>query len=66
MDVLHKACIAISVVCLATMILVIPWGVFTRYVLGFGSSWPEPLAILMMVGSAIAPFWYFRRRGWLN
>jgi len=25
-----------------------------------------PLAILMMVGSAIAPFWYFRRRGWLN
>ncbi|KAF1047221.1 MAG: Magnesium transport protein CorA [Herbaspirillum frisingense] len=25
-----------------------------------------PIAILMMVGSAIAPFWYFRRRGWLN
>ncbi|MBB5392620.1 MULTISPECIES: magnesium/cobalt transporter CorA [unclassified Herbaspirillum] len=25
-----------------------------------------PLAILMMIGSAIAPFWYFRRRGWLN
>ncbi|EIJ45121.1 magnesium and cobalt transport transmembrane protein [Herbaspirillum sp. GW103] len=25
-----------------------------------------PLAILLMVGSAIAPFWYFRRRGWLN
>lgn len=25
-----------------------------------------PLAIMMMVGSAIAPFWYFRRRGWLN
>ncbi|MFL9924670.1 magnesium/cobalt transporter CorA [Herbaspirillum lusitanum] len=25
-----------------------------------------PLAIMMMIGSAIAPFWYFRRRGWLN
>ncbi|AKZ61405.1 magnesium transporter CorA [Herbaspirillum hiltneri N3] len=25
-----------------------------------------PLAIAMMIGSAIAPFWYFRRRGWLN
>jgi magnesium transporter len=25
-----------------------------------------PLAIVMMIGSAIAPFWYFRRRGWLN
>ncbi|HZG19882.1 MAG TPA: magnesium/cobalt transporter CorA [Herbaspirillum sp.] len=31
-------------------------------------DWPigYPLAILMMIGSAIAPFWYFRRRGWLN
>lgn len=25
-----------------------------------------PLAVVLMVGSAIAPFWYFRRRGWLN
>lgn len=25
-----------------------------------------PWAIALMVGSAIAPFWYFRRRGWLN
>lgn len=25
-----------------------------------------PMAIMLMVGSAIAPFWYFRRRGWLN
>ena len=49
MGILHKACIAISAVCLAVMILVIPCGVFTRYVLGFGSSWPEPLAILMMI-----------------
>ena len=25
------------------------WGVFARYVLGSGSSWPEPTAILLMV-----------------
>jgi magnesium transporter len=25
-----------------------------------------PMALLMMIASAIAPFWYFRRRGWLN
>src|SRR5689334_25408334 len=46
---LHKGCIAVSALCLATVILVIPWGVFTRYVLGFGSSWPEPLAILLLI-----------------
>jgi magnesium transporter len=30
-------------------------------------SWPfgYPLAMLLMVLSAISPFWYFRRRGWL-
>lgn len=46
---LHKGCIAIAGSCLAIMILIIPWGVFTRYVLGFGSSWPEPLAILLLI-----------------
>ena len=31
------------------MSLIIPVGVFTRYVLGIGSQWPEPIAILLMV-----------------
>ncbi len=31
------------------MSLIIPWGVFARYVLGTGSQWPEPIAILLMV-----------------
>ncbi len=31
------------------MSLIIPWGVFTRYVLGAGSQWPEPIAILLMM-----------------
>jgi magnesium transporter len=25
-----------------------------------------PFALLLMLGSAIAPFWYFRKRGWLE
>jgi magnesium transporter len=25
-----------------------------------------PFAVALMLGSAIAPFWYFRRRGWLK
>lgn len=49
MDVLHKMCIFISASCLVVMTVIIPWGVFTRYVLGFGSSWPEPMAILLMI-----------------
>ena len=31
------------------MSLIIPVGVFTRYVLGYGAQWPEPIAILLMV-----------------
>ena len=49
MDVLSKACVFVSASCLVIMTLIIPWGVFTRYVLGFGSSWPEPMAILLMI-----------------
>jgi TRAP-type C4-dicarboxylate transport system permease small subunit len=29
--------------------VIIPWGVFTRYVLNYGSSWPEPMAVLLMI-----------------
>jgi TRAP-type C4-dicarboxylate transport system permease small subunit len=49
MAVLHRVCIAVSIVCLVMMTLIIPWGVFTRYVLGYGSRWPEPMAILLMI-----------------
>ncbi len=49
MDALYLACIWLSGFALVVMTIVIPWGVYTRYVLGTGSQWPEPLAILMMV-----------------
>jgi TRAP-type C4-dicarboxylate transport system permease small subunit len=49
MGVLHRVCLFISAICLVVMTVIIPWGVFTRYVMGFGSSWPEPMAILLMI-----------------
>jgi TRAP-type C4-dicarboxylate transport system permease small subunit len=49
MGVLHRACIIIAASCLVIMTLIIPWGVFSRYVLNRGSEWPEPLAILLMI-----------------
>jgi TRAP-type C4-dicarboxylate transport system permease small subunit len=32
-----------------TITLIIPWGVFTRYALNSASSWPEPMAVLLMI-----------------
>ena len=49
MDGLYRLCIVVSATCLVVMTLIIPYGVFTRYVLGFGSRWPEPMAILLMI-----------------
>ncbi len=49
MDAMHRACVFIAGVALIVITLIIPWGVFTRYVLNSASSWPEPLAILMMI-----------------
>jgi TRAP-type C4-dicarboxylate transport system permease small subunit len=49
MDLLHRFCMVIAGGCLVVITVIIPWGVFTRYSLGFGSSWPEPLAVLLMI-----------------
>jgi TRAP-type C4-dicarboxylate transport system permease small subunit len=49
MDVLHRFCMLVAGFCLVAITLMIPWGVFTRYVLNSASSWPEPAAVLMMV-----------------
>ena len=48
-DIIYLSCIWISGLSIACMSLIIPWGIFTRYVLGTGSQWPEPIAILLMV-----------------
>ena len=49
MDRLHQACVVIAGISLVVITLIIPWGVFTRFVLNSASSWPEPLAILLMI-----------------
>lgn len=48
-DVLYRACIWVAGLSILAMSLIIPWGIFARYVLGTGSSWPEPVSILLMV-----------------
>lgn len=48
-DALYLLCIWISGMAIVVMSLIIPWGIFTRYVLGSGSQWPEPISILLMV-----------------
>ncbi len=49
LDVLYLGCIWLAGVAIALMSLIIPVGVFMRYVLGFGAQWPEPIAILLMM-----------------
>jgi TRAP-type C4-dicarboxylate transport system permease small subunit len=49
MDALHRACVIIASTCLIIITLIIPYGVFTRYVLNSAASWPEPIATLLMI-----------------
>ena len=41
-----------GVACVALVLVsaVIPWAVYTRYILNSASSWPEPMAVLLTVG----------------
>src|SRR6266498_1581559 len=49
MDAIHNACLFVAGACLVVIVLIIPYGVFTRYVLNSAASWPEPLATLLMI-----------------
>lgn len=49
MDALHRACLFGAGLSVVIITIIIPWGVFTRYVLNSASSWPEPMAILVMI-----------------
>jgi len=49
LDAIYSSCIWIAGLSIVIMSLIIPIGVFARYVLGFGAQWPEPIAILLMV-----------------
>ena len=49
MERLYLACIVVSACALVAITLVIPYGVFMRYVMNSASSWPEPFSVLAMV-----------------
>jgi TRAP-type C4-dicarboxylate transport system permease small subunit len=49
MDLLHRICMVVAGTCLVAITLMIPYGVFMRYVLNSASSWPEPMAVLLMI-----------------
>lgn len=49
MEWLYVACVVVSAASLVVITLVIPYGVFMRYVLNTAASWPEPLAVLLMI-----------------
>lgn len=49
MDTLYAACVAIAGTALVLISAVIPWAVYTRYVLNRAASWPEPMAVLLMI-----------------
>lgn len=49
LDAIYRICIWASGGAIACMSLIVPWGIFARYVLGSGSAWPEPIAIMLMV-----------------
>src|SRR4029077_7200366 len=49
MDHLNAACLFTAGLCLVVIILIIPYGVFCRYALNSAASWPEPVAVLLMI-----------------
>ena len=49
MDALYFVCVLIAGTALVLISAVIPWGVYTRYVLNSAASWPEPAAVLLTI-----------------
>jgi TRAP-type C4-dicarboxylate transport system permease small subunit len=49
MDALYFACALLAGTAFVAISAVIPWGVFTRYVLNSAASWPEPTAVLLTI-----------------
>jgi TRAP-type C4-dicarboxylate transport system permease small subunit len=49
MDALYALCVGVAGTALVLISAVIPWAVYTRYVLNRAASWPEPMAVLLMI-----------------
>ena len=61
MDALYLLCVVVGCIALVLISAIIPWAVFTRYVLNSAASWPEPLAVLLTIVltfiGAAAAYW---------
>ena len=53
MEALYRFCVAVAGSALVLISAVIPWGVFTRYVLNSAASWPEPAAVLLTIVATV-------------
>src|ERR1700741_1101058 len=53
MEALYRLCVIVSGAAMVLISAIIPWGVFTRYVLNSAASWPEPTAVLLAI---VLPF----------
>ena len=49
MDAVYLACVVIAGTALVVISAVIPWAVYTRYVINRAASWPEPTAVLLTI-----------------
>jgi TRAP-type C4-dicarboxylate transport system permease small subunit len=49
MNALYTLCVCVAGAALVLISAVIPWAVYTRYVLNRAASWPEPTAVLLMI-----------------
>jgi TRAP-type C4-dicarboxylate transport system permease small subunit len=49
MDALYLACVGVAGAAMVLISAVIPWGVYTRYVINRAASWPEPTAVLLTI-----------------
>ncbi|MBS1169959.1 MAG: corA [Burkholderiaceae bacterium] len=63
----------IKIFSVASVVFLPPTLIASIYGMNFKSWFPElewaygyPFSLTMMLASAIAPFWYFRKRGWLK
>ena len=49
MDRAYLVCVVVAGVALVLISLIMPWAVFTRYVLNSAASWPETAAVLLTI-----------------
>jgi TRAP-type C4-dicarboxylate transport system permease small subunit len=49
MDALYAICVLVAGSALVLISAVIPWAVYTRYVINRAASWPEPTAVLLTI-----------------